>query len=121
MINQNIRYLRKNLLKLTQEDFAESIGLQRNTISLIESGKLNTSERTLNDICKVHNINKEWLLNGEGEIFQQLNEDDEFSRLIGMLLADDDEFKKRIIKTMLELDDTEWVAIRNIVEKFAPK
>ena len=106
---------------MTQEDFAESVGLQRNTISLMESGKLNTSERTLNDICKVHSINKDWLLTGEGEIFQQLNENDEFSKLVGMLLAEDDEFKKRVIKTMLELDDDQWVTIKDVVQKLAPK
>lgn len=119
MFNKNVKFLRKNLLKLTQEEFAESIGLNRTTISLIESNKLNVSDRTLNDICKIHNVNKDWLLTGEGEIFQQLNEDDEFSRLIGMLLAEDDEFKKRIIKAMLELDDSEWLAIHSIVKKIS--
>ena len=46
MINDNIRELRENILNLSQESFAKKIGLQRNTISLIENGKRNPSDRT---------------------------------------------------------------------------
>lgn len=121
MIGDNIQKLRESYLNLSREEFAAAIDLQRTSIYLIETGKRNASERTINSICQQFDVNKDWLLTGEGEVFVQLTEDDEFSRLIGMLLAEDDNFKKRIIKTMLELDDSEWIAIRNIVKKFAPK
>ena len=67
-MNQRIRQIRE-ALGMSQESFAESIGLQRNSLSLIENEKRNPSERTINDICARHGISKEWLVSGTGEMF----------------------------------------------------
>ncbi|MDB8552949.1 helix-turn-helix domain-containing protein [Turicibacter sanguinis] len=69
MINQNIKTLREEHLKLSRENFANEVGLKRTAIYLIETGQRNPSERTINDICARFNVNKEWLTTGEGDIF----------------------------------------------------
>lgn len=38
-IGENIHYVRKHILHMTQEDFAEKVGLSKDTISNIERGK----------------------------------------------------------------------------------
>lgn len=68
-MNTRIKMLRK-MLDLTQQAFAERIGLKQNSIALIESGKRNISDYSVRVICREFNVNEEWLRNGEGEIFK---------------------------------------------------
>jgi transcriptional regulator with XRE-family HTH domain len=67
-MNIRIRKLRKSL-DLTQQAFAERIGLKQNTIALIESGKRNISTQSLMAICREFNVSEEWLRSGIGEMF----------------------------------------------------
>lgn len=55
---------------LTQQRFCEQIGLKRNSISLVESGKRNISDQAIKSICREFNVNEEWLRTGSGEMFK---------------------------------------------------
>lgn len=68
-MNNRIKKVRK-VLDLTQQAFAEKIGLKQNSIALIESGKRNTSDQVVLSICREFNVNEEWLRNGTGEMFK---------------------------------------------------
>lgn len=68
-LNSRIKLLREELLKLSQADFAEMLNLKRNSISLIEVGKRNPSDRTILDICQKFNVSESWLRNGTGNVF----------------------------------------------------
>ena len=68
-MNTRIKKLRKTL-ELTQQVFAEKIGLKQNSIALIESGKRNISDQAVLSICREFNVNEEWLRTGTGEIFK---------------------------------------------------
>lgn len=69
MVNNNIRKLRK-LLDLTQQAFAERIGIKQNSVALIESGKRNVSNPVLVTISREFGVRLEWLKTGEGEMFK---------------------------------------------------
>ena len=60
LINDRIKLIRESV-RLSQSEFAEKLNLKRNSISLMEGGKRNPSNRTINDICKVFNVSEEWL------------------------------------------------------------
>jgi transcriptional regulator with XRE-family HTH domain len=64
-IENRLKYIRKQL-GFTQESFAKSIGLNRDNITNLESGKVKISILHALALEYVHGINKEWLLNGEG-------------------------------------------------------
>ena len=66
-MNERIKKVRK-ALDLTQQEFAERIGMKRNSIALIEKGR-NTSDQTVFAICREFNVNEEWLRTGTGEMF----------------------------------------------------
>ena len=68
-VNSRIKLLREELLKLSQADFAEMLNLKRNSISLIEVGKRNPSDRTISDICQKFNVSEAWIRNGTGDVF----------------------------------------------------
>lgn len=67
-MNTRIKKLRK-ALELTQQSFADRLGLKQNSIALIESGR-KTSDQTIRSICREFHVNEEWLRTGAGEMFQ---------------------------------------------------
>ncbi len=115
-MNSRIKELRK-ILNLTQDKFSKSINISRSNLSAIENGTINITDRNIKMICSVHDVNENWLRTGEGDMFVYDNEDDELDILIGSFYAENDDFKKRIIKTMLSLDDDDWVFIKKFIDK----
>ena len=116
-MNQRIKQLRRSL-NLTQQDFAERIGLKQNSIALIESGKRNISNQAVLSICREFNVNETWLRTGEGEMFNALSRDEQIAYRLGAMLAGQgDTIQKRLIAALSDLDESEWAA----VEAFAWK
>lgn len=75
-MNERIRELRQSL-NLSQGDFAESIGLTKNYISLVETGNRSLAKRTVKDICRIYDVNEKWLTSGEGEPFSRDSDEKE--------------------------------------------
>ena len=67
-INDRIRMLRDKL-NLTQQGFADRLGIPRNNIAGYETGKRSPSEAAISLICKEFKVNEEWLRKGTGDIF----------------------------------------------------
>lgn len=74
-MHERIRKLRREL-DLTQEKFAERIGIKRNTIATYESGRNEPVDSVVALICREFHVNEEWLRNGTGEMFAQDSEDE---------------------------------------------
>lgn len=72
--NQRLKIVRK-FLKVTQIDFGASLGLTQAGYSDIERGKNNISGKIKILLKKEHNINLNWLVTGEGEMFVATIED----------------------------------------------
>lgn len=104
-INERVKFLRKNELKITQAEMAQALGIGRESISYIEHGKNNVSERVKRDICSHFNVRPEWLETGEGEIFKP-----EKSRAA-----------QRILAAMADMPDDYWEVLEDIIERVAKK
>jgi len=103
-MNERLKSLRK-ALGLTQKEFGEKIGVTNFTISDIEKGKLSLTERNQNLICEKFKVNKEWLSNGDGEMFLPELPVDEFSRLLSKIEESKDEYIEKILEIYCQLDD----------------
>ena len=68
-INERINKLR-SINSLNQKEFSEKLGISRSHLSEIESGKSLPSEMLLRLLCLTFNVNPNWLLTGEGEMFK---------------------------------------------------
>ncbi len=68
MIKDRIKELRKEL-HMSQEEFANSISLHRSTVSSYECGRVEPPENVQDSICFTFKVNKNWLTNGEGDMF----------------------------------------------------
>jgi transcriptional regulator with XRE-family HTH domain len=66
-VNQRIIQLR-NYLGLTQQDFADRINATQATIWRLEAGKTTPRQKTLSDIANIFHVNRDWLINGIGEM-----------------------------------------------------
>lgn len=83
-VNERIRAVRKAIGK-NQEEFAKSLGVSGGSIAQIETNKHNASMQTINTICITYGVNKEWLLDGVGEMFSN-HEDSELAKVSATMM-----------------------------------
>lgn len=62
----------RKLLGLTLEKFGEKLGVTKTTISRIEKGVNNLTDQMAISICREYNVNYDYLMYGEGEMFDDL-------------------------------------------------
>ena len=88
-MNERLKKLRKTL-DLTQQKFADRLGVKRNTVGQWECGINAITDQVVFSICREFDVNEEWLRTGEGEMFEQMTEQQKLLKYTGMLLKDKD-------------------------------
>ena len=118
MIGDRIKEARQALNK-TQQEFADSIGVKRNTVATYEMGKATPSDRTISDICREYNIREDWLRTGEGPMFADLTRQKKIAAFIGDLMAEDkdDSFKLAFIEALSQMTPEEWALVERMVRR----
>lgn len=107
-IGERIKKARK-ALDLTQQAFADRLGMKQNTIATYEMNRTNLSDPAVKSICREFNVNETWLRTGEGEMFIRQSKEDELSDAVNRLLSgESSEFKRRLILVLSKLDIKEW-------------
>lgn len=76
-------------LNLTKAKFAEKIHVTPQFVSMMCSGAKLPSDRTITDICREFNVNEVWLRTGGGDMFLELDTDDEIAAYVGRLLKNE--------------------------------
>lgn len=118
-IRERIKYLRKKILNLTQEEFADSLKMSRSNAGNIEIGRISVTERVISDICEKFNVNENWLKTGEGEMFIQRTRNQIITDFSADLIKDDGTFKKRLIEALAKLDEKEWAVLEKLAISLA--
>ncbi len=104
-MNARITKIRKSA-KMTQEQFAQKMGISKNYVNLIENGKKKPGNRLISDICREFHINEEWLRTGKGEMHQTV--DMNFENICADIGVHDPKAKAAILKYYeLSQDDKE--------------
>lgn len=88
-MHERIKKLRKTL-DLTQQEFAEKLGIKRNTIAQYEIGRNIPIDAVIKSICREFGVSEEWLRDGIGEMFEEIPEEDVYSRAAAEALKNDD-------------------------------
>lgn len=113
-MKDRIKQIRK-ALDLTQQKFAEKIGVKQNTVAQYEMGRNIPIDSVISLICREFNVNEQWLRDGTGEMFIEQTRDEQIEEFIGKLLQnEDDSFKRRLVSGLAALDETGW----NVLESF---
>ena len=80
-INKRIKQIR-TILNVSQREFSRQIFISQSSYGEIETGVRNVNERIIQLICSQFNVNKDWLKNGNGEMFNTEKPDIRLEHLI---------------------------------------
>ena len=105
-MNSRIKMIRQNE-GLTQSQFADKIGLSRNYVAMIEIGQREPSDRTISDICRIFDIQEDWLRHGLEPMRAAKSREEEIADLVGSALTGSSEFKKSVIRMICSRTDEE--------------
>ena len=116
-MNLRIKELRESL-GMTQQKFADELHVNRNNIAGYETDTRKPSEAVISLICKQFNVNEEWLRNGTGEMYIEIDRDAQLMQWAGSVLGDDNDFfKQRFVKMLASLSEDEWSMLEKRAEE----
>lgn len=122
-MNERIKKIRKSL-GLTQQEFADKLGLKRNTIAQYEIGRNAPIETVILSICREFSVNEEWLRTGEGgddNMFLKISAYEKAYNRFGYIMEGTSSSKKLALSLLLELlytvPDDQWNMIMEQFEK----
>ena len=103
-------------LGIKKVQFASSINVYQSYISQLTAGKRTPSDRTIADICREFGVSETWLRTGEGEMYIQMDEEDELTQICMEIGASDDELAKAAIRMYWRLSDKEKAVIHKMAD-----
>lgn len=62
----------RTVLSLTLEKFGEKLGVGKTAISKIEKSERSLTDQMAKSICREYNVNYDWLMDEDGEMFSDL-------------------------------------------------
>lgn len=106
-MKNRIYHLRKAILNISQEQFGKSINLSKANISNIENGRVNATDRVLDNIVNTYGVNKDWLLNGgpDEDIFIEKSKDEAFYAILQDMIEEQNVPFFQLIKDILTIYD----------------
>lgn len=118
---ERVREVRKSL-GLTLEKFGEKIGIKKNSVSQIENGINNLTEQIAKSICREFGVNYTWLTTEQGDMFEELTDQQKLLKYTGFLLKDKDSVIANAIQTLIvtyeQLDATSKATLEKIALQY---
>lgn len=109
---ERVKEIRKSQ-NLTLEEFGKGLNVQRSAISKIENGDRALTDRMIKDICRVYHVNYDWLVDEDGEMFDDLS-----GTVLDELCNeyDCDDTDRKIIEEYLKLDSKSRQILKNYMK-----
>lgn len=124
-MNERVKYLRNDMLHLSQDAFGKRLGVTGAAISRMEAGGRAVTDQMVLAICREFNVNEEWLRNGTGETFNDLSQDEELAYIVGQALPQADDFVKDTFialgRLSQEFTADDWKVVKKFVDALAGK
>lgn len=115
---ERIKYLRKKVLKLSQEEFASKIGISGSNLSNIELGRVGLTDRVSKEICNAYDINEKWLQTGEEPMNKPKSRDEEIFKFFKTIKNTNNVFAKRFILALSKLDVQDWEVLDKLITNY---
>jgi transcriptional regulator with XRE-family HTH domain len=112
LIKERLKAIRQTL-NVSQKIFAKSIFISTSYYAGIETGHRQVNSRIVNLICKVYNVNEDWILNEKGEMFDSAPPDVKLTELIDIFKKLNGFFKGYILHHIRELEKIQDNEIEN--------
>lgn len=117
-IGDRVKILR-NIKNLNQTDFGKKISLSQTTIGQYETNVRKVTDRSIKDMCSVYGASEYWLRTGHGEMFMQ--QDILIVEKIDDIMSGESEFRKKLIKSIVNFSDDEILLLEKIVNELSTK
>lgn len=120
-MNLRIKELRK-AKKMTQKELASRIGLSRNFITQLETGKKKPSPRTVSALCREFGVYEEWLRFGTGK--KKIVIESDTASTVSKLMDKNNPLYDSILKIMIsyqKLDDDSRDVIDHLINVLVSK
>lgn len=117
---ERIKYLRKDVLNMSQEKFGLELGVNRDVINNIERNRLKNPEQKeplYQLICSKFGISEKWLRTGEGDMRIEDCKDNRYLSNVGKLQRADDETIMRWVNAIAETDPKVLKQIEEFMKK----
>lgn len=111
-MEERIKELRKKL-GLSQADFGSEIGVKQTTIAGYETGTRTPIDAVIISICRKFHVSYDWLIAGEGEMFESLPDGlvDELALEYQL-----DDMDKKMIQAYINLTVEERAAVKKYMK-----
>jgi transcriptional regulator with XRE-family HTH domain len=103
--------------KITQQEFADRLGLSQNFIWQIEKGEREPSDRTISDICREFGVDRVWLETGAGDPFRPVDRDEQIAAILSRAIAGNTTARDRLIRAFSQLPDEMFEQAEKILEE----
>ena len=102
--------------------FAEALNVSPAFVTEMCAGRKFPSDRTIADICRVYNVNEDWLRDGTGEPFMQLSREETIAEYVGRVNGEHiTDIEDSTIKFMAETPVDEWETLASTLRRFSEK
>lgn len=110
-MSNRIKEIRTSL-GLSQQEFADRIGVKRGAIANYEIGRNEPIDAVITLICREFGVSEHWLRTGEGEMFVQISRDEEVMAFVGdVMRGEEDNFRRRFLLALSRLPEERWADI----------
>ena len=109
-INERFREVRE-LLKISQDDFAVRANRTRSEIKNIEYNKTSPKEEVIKAVCSAHGINRVWLETGIGDPLLPKDKQTELKAVFADVLSGRQSEKNAFIEAIAQLPDEVFPAL----------
>ena len=118
-MNKGERVLKiRKTLKMTLEEFGGKLGVAKTTISRIEKGVNNLTDQMATATCRTYNVNYDYLVNGEGDMFSNLPQ----TILDDLCVQYDlDTLDRLIVEMYIDLPPQDREVVKKMMKEFARK
>jgi transcriptional regulator with XRE-family HTH domain len=108
-IYHRLKELREHL-GLTTRVFGDAINMTSGSITNMEKGRREVTDRTVKDICRAFGVNQNWLKNGDGSMFEDVLADLDLSSEV-----------KELADQYSHLTNSDKVLVKELVSSLAEK
>lgn len=106
----------REMLGVSQDDFASKADRTRSEIKNIEYGKTCPKPEVITAVCKAWGINRVWLVDGIGEPFRPMDRDEQIAAVLSQASNSTATSRDRIIRALAMLPDEMFAQAEAILD-----
>lgn len=112
-INERLESIRKSE-KLSRSKFGLKVGKTEDAIYNLERNRASISKEFIELVCNTFNINKEWLLNGTGQMYNISQDTLDMSNVFDKIINSEELYK--LVHDITELSEEKVKVLSDLVE-----